>query len=199
MALGSPFGLEQSVSTGIVSATSRSEVVSSEAGDTKVYTNLIQTDAAINPGNSGGALVDKNGRLIGINALIASSSGNSSGVGFAIPVNYAINLSKQIIEGKTPSHAKLGVTLNDVNTSTQQQYNLSISEGALVVGVTPGSSAGNAGIKVGDIITKVDDNKVSSTSDVLLAVRSHNPGDTISIEINRNGNVMKVDAILVSE
>lgn len=123
MSIGSPFGLEQSVATGIVSATSRSQVVSSQTdGTTKVYPNLIQTDAAINPGNSGGALVDKNGRLLGINALIESDSGNYSGVGFAIPVNYAVDLSKQIIDGKTPSHAQLGITMTNVDSSNSKQY-----------------------------------------------------------------------------
>lgn len=123
MSIGSPFGLEQSVATGIVSAKSRSQVVSSQSdGTNKVYTNLIQTDAAINPGNSGGALVDANGKLIGINALISSSSGNYSGVGFAIPSNSAIDLAKQIIEGKTPSHAQLGVTTVPVTSQNAQQY-----------------------------------------------------------------------------
>lgn len=123
MSIGSPFGLEQSVATGIVSATSRSQVVTSQTdGSTKVYPNLIQTDAAINPGNSGGALVDKNGRLLGINALIESDSGNYSGVGFAIPVNYAVDLSKQIIDGKTPSHAQLGITMTNVTSTNSQQY-----------------------------------------------------------------------------
>ena len=112
MAVGSPFGLEQSVSTGIVSATSRttSALNDSSSGSSAVYTNMIQTDAAINPGNSGGALVDKDGKLIGVNTLIASASGSSSGVGFAIPVDYAMNIAQQIIDGKTPSHAQLGIT-----------------------------------------------------------------------------------------
>ena len=124
MSIGNPFGLEQSVATGIVSATSRSQVVSSSdsSGETKVYPNLIQTDAAINPGNSGGALVDKNGQLIGINALIQSSSGNYSGVGFAIPVNYAVDLARQIIDGKTPSHAFLGITMTNVSSDNAEQY-----------------------------------------------------------------------------
>ncbi len=123
MSIGSPFGLEQSVATGIVSATSRSQVVSSQTdGTNKIYPNLIQTDAAINPGNSGGALVDKNGRLLGINALIESDSGNYSGVGFAIPVNYAVDLSKQIIDGKTPSHAFLGISMTNVTSQNAKQY-----------------------------------------------------------------------------
>lgn len=200
MAIGCPFGLEQSVSTGIVSATSRSQVVSSQDdGTTKVYTNLIQTDAAINPGNSGGALVDKNGQLIGINALIQSSSGNYSGVGFAIPVNYAIDLSKQIIEGKTPTHAQLGVSMTNVDAKNAKQYGWSVNSGAYVSGVQEGSAAANAGIKVGDIIVKFDDKDISSTNDLLLAVRSHNPGDKVSITVNRSGEEKTFEVTLGSD
>lgn len=200
MSIGSPFGLEQSVATGIVSATSRSQVVSSQTdGSTKVYPNLIQTDAAINPGNSGGALVDKNGRLLGINALIESDSGNYSGVGFAIPVNYAVDLSKQIIDGKKPSHAQLGITMTNVTANNAQQYGWSVKEGAYVSGVTNGGSAERAGIKVGDIITKCEDDKISTTSDLLLSVRKHNPGDTIEITLNRAGEEITVKAVLGSD
>ena len=109
MAIGSPFGNEQSVSTGIVSALYRSTAMSSTSGNT-IYANMIQTDAAINPGNSGGALVNDNGELVGINSLIESYSGSSSGVGFAIPVNYAKNIADQIIDGKTPVHPYMGAT-----------------------------------------------------------------------------------------
>ena len=93
---------------------------------------MIQTDAAINPGNSGGALVDADGKLIGINTLITSYSGNYSGVGFAIPVNYAVNLAQQIIDGKTPTHAQLGVSLSTVNAQNAKRYGLSVDEGAYV-------------------------------------------------------------------
>lgn len=200
MSIGSPFGLEQSVATGIVSATSRSQVVSSQTdGTTKVYPNLIQTDAAINPGNSGGALVDKNGKLLGINALIESDSGNYSGVGFAIPVNYAVDLSKQIIDGKTPSHAQLGVTMTNVTASNSKQYGWSVSQGAYVSGVTQGGAAEKAGIKVGDIIVKCEDDNIATTSDLLLSVRKHNPGDTVEITLNRSGEEIKVKAVLGSD
>lgn len=200
MSIGSPFGLEQSVATGIVSAKSRSQVVSSQSdGSNKVYTNLIQTDAAINPGNSGGALVDANGKLIGINALISSSSGNYSGVGFAIPSNSAIDLAKQIIEGKTPSHAQLGVTTVPVTSQNAQQYGWSVSSGAYVRSVVNSGAADKAGIKTGDIITKVGDTKIDSSDALVLAVRSHNPGDTVKVELNRNGETITVDATLTSD
>ncbi len=205
MAVGSPFGLEQSVSTGIVSATSRttsalnSSSSSSSSSSSAVYTNMIQTDAAINPGNSGGALVDKDGKLIGVNTLIASSSGSSSGVGFAIPVDYAMNIAQQIIDGKTPSHAQLGVSGTTVNSQIAQRYNLSVSSGAYVTSVSVGSSAANAGIQEGDIITKCGDTTITSSTDLVLAVRSHNVGDTVSVTYNRNGQESTVQVTLGSD
>lgn len=196
MAVGSPFGLEQSVSTGIVSAVSRSSSSLYSSESEAIYTNMIQTDAAINPGNSGGALVDKNGKLIGINTLIASTSGSSSGVGFAIPVDYAKKIAEQIIAGQTPSHAQLGVSLTTVNSSVAARYNLPVSEGAYVTRVTSNSGASKAGITEGDIITKVGDSKVTSASDLIIAVRSHNPGDTVSVTFNRSGSEQTVDVVL---
>ena len=196
MAVGSPFGLEQSVSTGIVSAVSRSSSSLYSSESEAIYTNMIQTDAAINPGNSGGALVDKNGKLIGINTLIASTSGSSSGVGFAIPVDYAMKIAEQIIAGQTPSHAQLGVSLTTVNSSVAARYNLPVSEGAYVTRVTSNSGASKAGIAEGDIITKVGDSKVASASDLIIAVRSHNPGDTVSVTFNRSGSEQTVDVVL---
>lgn len=199
MAIGSPFGLEQSVSTGIVSAKSRSQVASSQESGSKVYLNLIQTDAAINPGNSGGALVDKNGQLIGINALITSNSGNYSGVGFAIPSNYTLDLSKQIIEGKTPSHAQLGVSITSVDKNSAQQYGWKVNSGAYVTAVTQGGPAEKAGIKNGDIITKLNDDEVTSSNDLLLDVRKHNPGETVKITVYRDGGTQEFDVTLGSD
>ncbi len=200
MSIGSPFGLEQSVATGIVSATSRSQIMDSQTGGTTtIYTNLIQTDAAINPGNSGGALVDSDGKLIGINTLITSYSGNYSGVGFAIPVNYAMDIAQQIIDGKTPTHAQLGVTMTSVNSSMAKRYGLSATSGAYVTSVSSGSGAAEAGIEVGDIITKFDGKDVASASDLTIDVRSKNPGDKVSIEVNRNGETKTFEVTLGSD
>ena len=201
MAVGSPFGLEQSVSTGIVSATSRttSALNDSSSGSSAVYTNMIQTDAAINPGNSGGALVDKDGKLIGVNTLIASSSGSSSGVGFAIPVDYAMNIAQQIIDGKTPSHAQLGISATTVNSQLAKHYSLPVESGAYVTGVSVGSSAANASIQEGDIITKLGDTSISSSSDLVLAVRSHSVGDSVQITYNRNGQESTASVTLGSD
>ena len=205
MAVGSPFGLEQSVSTGIVSATSRSVMAGSDSsssrsgGQSAIYTNMIQTDAAINPGNSGGALVDKDGKLVGINTLIASSSGTSSGVGFAIPSDYAVNIAQQIIDGKTPSHAQLGVSMVTIDASAAARYDLPVDEGAYIAQVASGTGAENAGLQVGDIITKIDGKQISSSSDVMLQVRSHKVGDTVQVTYNRDGQENTVEVTLGSD
>ena len=206
MTIGSPFGLEQSVATGIVSATSRSQIMDAStdqygqsSGETTIYPNMIQTDAAINPGNSGGALVDADGKLIGINTLITSYSGNYSGVGFAIPVNYAVNLAQQIIDGKTPTHAQLGVSLSTVNAQNAQRYGLSADAGAYVAAVSEGSGAAEAGLQEGDIITKFDGESVESASDLMLDVRSKNPGDKVTLDVNRNGETKQIEVTLGSD
>lgn len=211
MSIGSPFGLEQSVATGIVSATSRSQIVDNSSSNTygysqsssgssyTIYPNMIQTDAAINPGNSGGALVDDEGKLIGINTLITSYSGNYSGVGFAIPVNYAVNIAQQIIEGKTPTHAQLGVSLTTIDSQTAARYNLSASQGAYISAIYGGSGAENAGLQEGDIVTAADGEDISSASDLMLAVRAKNPGDTITLSVNRSGQTLSIDVTLGSD
>lgn len=197
MTIGSPFGLEQSVATGIVSATSRSQIMTDDqTGSTTVYTNLIQTDAAINPGNSGGALVNDQGQLIGINTLITSYSGNYSGVGFAIPVNYAMGLAEQIINGETPTHASLGVTMTTIDAQTAERYGFAADAGAYVTAVEQGSGAEAAGIVTGDIITAVDGEQISDATDLQLAIRSHNPGDEVTLTINRDGQTMDVRVTL---
>lgn len=204
MSIGSPFGLEQSVATGVVSATSRSEIIdSSSSGNGNgysygygqsqggssytIYPNMIQTDAAINPGNSGGALVDKDGKVIGVNTLITSYSGNYSGVGFAIPINYAVALAKQMIAGESPSHAQLGVSLSTVNQSNAQRYGLKVSSGAYVAAVSAGSGADEAGIEVGDIVTSFNGKKIESASDLMVAVRECGIDDTVDVVVNRDG------------
>ncbi len=204
MSIGSPFGLEQSVATGIISATSRSQIMDASeypngSGEVVIYPNLIQTDAAINPGNSGGALVDANGQLVGINTLITSYSGNYSGVGFAIPANYAMGLAKDIISGKEPTHAQLGVSLSTVNASISERYGFSSDEGAYVSAVTEGSGAAEAGIQKGDIVVGFDGQTVSSASDLMMDVRTKAPGDVVTITVNRDGETMDFQVTLGSD
>ena len=197
MTVGSPYGMEQSVGSGIVSAVSRSSISLQDTEGGAIYANLIQTDAPINPGNSGGALVNKEGKLVGINTLAASYSGSNAGVGFAIPSDYAISIANQIIKGEEPSHAQLGVSLVNVDEATAERYNLPVSQGAYVAASYAG--AAEAGIQEGDIITKIDGKKVTGATDVILRVRSHNPGDTISVEVNRNGESKTFDVKLTSD
>lgn len=206
MSIGSPFGLEQSVATGIVSATSRSQIINSSTdsygnstGEYTIYPNMIQTDAAINPGNSGGALVDEDGKLIGINTLITSYSGNYSGVGFAIPVNYAVNIAQQIIEGETPTHAQLGVSLTTVNSQTAKRYGLAVESGAYISSVYSGSGAEEAGIQQGDIVTAFNGEKVESASDLMIDIRALDPGDTATVTVNRKGQSIDIEVTLGSD
>lgn len=203
MTIGSPFGLEQSVATGIVSATSRSQIMDSSTdmfgnstGETTIYPNMIQTDAAINPGNSGGALVDAEGALIGLNTLITSNSGNYSGVGFAIPSNYAISLAQSIIAGEEPSHAYLGITMTTISKSIAERYGFSADEGAYISSVINGSPAEKAGLEVGDIITSINGKDVSSASDVMLEIRTKKAGDTVTVTVDRNGEQQDVSVTL---
>lgn len=198
MAIGSPFGNEQSVSTGIVSALYRSTALPSTSG-TSIYANMIQTDAAINPGNSGGALVNDNGELIGINSIIESYSGSSSGVGFAIPVNYAINIASQIIDGKTPVHPYLGVSLTSVNALSARANNLGATEGALVVAVSDGGPAADAGIQENDIITKIDGEQVASADGLIIALREHEVGDKVTLTVVRDSKEREVEVTLGSD
>ena len=203
MSIGSPFGLEQSVATGIVSATSRSQIMDSSeygtSGEVTIYPNMIQTDAAINPGNSGGALVDADGRLIGINTLITSYSGNYSGVGFAIPVNYAVSLAEQIIAGETPSHAQLGVSLTTVNAQIAKRYDLPVDAGAYITAVHEGTGAAEAGLQEGDIVTAFDGQAVEGASDLMLDVRTKSPGDGVTLTVNRAGETLEVAVTLGSD
>lgn len=200
MSLGNGFGLENSVATGIVSALQRSTTMQDETtGQTVIYPNMIQTDATINPGNSGGALVDSDGKLVGINSMIQSYSGSSSGVGFAIPVDYAMSLAQQIIDGKTPTHAYLGVSMADINSQMAQYYNLPTDTGVYVASVYSDSAAGQAGIEEGDIITSFDGQAIESASDLQLAVRGKNPGDSVEIVVNRDGKEQSFTVTLGSD
>ena len=198
MAIGSPFGNEQSVSTGIVSALYRSTAMQSTSGTT-IYANMIQTDAAINPGNSGGALVNDQGQLIGINSIIESYSGSSSGVGFAIPVNYVINIANQIIDGQTPVHPYLGVSVTSVNALSARQQGLSVTSGAQVTEVTEGGPAAEAGIQAGDVVTAIDGDEVTSADGLIITLREHEVGDTVTLTVVRDGSEQSIDVTLGSD
>src|SRR5438128_8233482 len=150
LAMGNPFGLGQTVTMGIISATGRGGLGIEE------YEDFIQTDAAINPGNSGGALINAQGELIGINTAILSRSGGNQGIGFAIPVNLARNVMDQIIHGGKVTRAFLGVMVQPATSDIAKAFKLGKSEGALISDVSVNSPAGRAGLKAGDVVNKVD-------------------------------------------
>lgn len=186
MSVGSPYGNEQSVSTGIVSSLYRDIALQSSTG-TSIYANMIQTDAAINPGNSGGALVNSSGQLIGMNSIIESESGSSSGVGFAIPSNYAIGIAQQILNNKTVEHPYLGVMAQTVTESNAAQAGLNVSSGAYIAKITSGSPADAAGLKSGDVVTQIDNDVVTSADNLIIEVRNRSIGDVVTLTYVRNG------------
>ena len=205
MAVGSPFGLEKTVTSGIISALQRSEQAQGQsANDITTYTNLIQTDAAINPGNSGGALVDERGRLVGLNSLIQSPSGGvgaaqSAGIGFAIPVDFVIDIANQLIKSGKATHPFLGVSTQTVDEALAVQYSLPVKSGALVAFVQPGGPAAVAGIKRGDIIVKIGATTVGSVEDVFAATRLHQIGDRVALQLVRADTTLTVNVTLGSD
>jgi len=203
VAVGSPFGLEKTVTTGIISALQRSNIVQGSR-DITAYTNLIQTDAAINPGNSGGALVDAEGRLIGINTLIQSPAGavgapQSAGIGFAIPVDAAMNVAIQLIETRRAVHPFMGVSSMSIDQATAAQFRLPVTRGALVRFVEPQSPADRAGIERGDIIIRIDDREIRGTEDIFAAIRARGIGDTVDVAVVRGDTEIAIDVTLESD
>jgi serine protease Do len=178
LAIGAPFGLEQSASQGIVSAKGRSL-----PGESVVP--FIQTDAAVNPGNSGGPLFDAAGRVVGINAQIYSRSGGFQGLAFAIPIDVALNVKDQIVAHGRVDHARLGVTLQDLSAPLAESFGLKSPDGALVSSVMPGSAAAKAGLKAGDVITALEGDTVHTASDVSSRVGLAKPGDRLTLVLWR--------------
>ncbi len=195
MALGTPFGLTKSVSAGIVSALYRNQTMTSSSGTT-IYANMIQIDADINPGNSGGALVNAEGELIGINTLITSTTGQSAGIGFAIPSNYALNIANQIIENGYAEHPYLGVTLGTIDAASQGYYGTNVSSGVYVVSVIEESPAEAAGLQEGDVITAYNGEEVTTSSELIIMIRSSEIGETVDLTVNRNGTEITISATL---
>ncbi len=177
VAIGSPFGYAESVTSGIVSALHRE--MTSPNGFT--IDDAIQTDAAINHGNSGGPLLDAQGRVIGVNAQIQSRSGGSDGVGFAIPSNTVRSVVATLVTGKTVQHAFLGIRIADATTAGRA------NAGALVTRVSPGSPAEQGGLRAGDVIVGVAGTKITSSEDLSRAVDQHRPGETVAVSVLRNG------------
>ncbi len=196
-AIGNPFGQDHTVTMGIVSAKGRHL----ESGT--YIQNFIQTDAAINPGNSGGALINARGELIGMNTMILTGGGASFGgeagnigIGFAVPSNMAKQVMDQIIKGGKVSRGYMGVSLQNVTPELAQQFGVKDAHGAIIADVTPGAPGDKAGLKSGDVITAIDGKKVEGSDDLTMDVISHAPGTTVSLDIIRNGQPMKVNVTL---
>jgi serine protease Do len=181
LAVGNPFGVGQTVTKGIVSATERGGMGIED------YENFIQTDAAINPGNSGGALVDIDGRLIGINTAILSRSGGSQGVGFAVPSDTARSVMQSLIAYGHVTRGYLGVMIQNVTPALADEFKLKDTVGALVGDVTPNSPAEKAGFKSGDVVIEFDGKQVADSRHLKLEVADTKPGSTVPVEVLRNG------------
>jgi putative serine protease PepD len=202
VAIGSPFGLDSTVTSGIVSALQRPVDVGSDGqGNSTVYP-AIQTDAAINPGNSGGALVDMAGHVVGINSSIRTAgpsepgaAAGSIGLGFAIPIDDVMGVIEQMENGETPTHARLGISVEDVASGTGAL----VEDGARVSQVSDGSAAKDAGLSNGDVITKVDDTLITGADSLVATIRSYRPGDKVTVTYTRDGDEHEISVVLDSD
>lgn len=203
-AIGDPFGIGETATMGIVSATGRSlGIEAEEQGRRDTYEDFIQTDAAINPGNSGGAMIDLHGNLVGINTAILSSGssmngeGGNEGIGFAIPINMARNVMEQIIQHGKVERGHIGVEITDLTPEMAKEFGYNAGgTGALVDNVKPGSPAEKAGIKRGDIVLGLNGESVNGSGDLTARIADTPPGKTIQLKVFRNGKTFDVAVTL---
>ena len=186
LAVGNPYNLTSTVTAGIVSAKGRSINILGENSKAPVE-SFIQTDAAVNPGNSGGALVDLNGNLIGINTAIASQTGSFAGYSFAVPSSIAHKVVEDISKFGSVQRGYLGVGISEVDGAKVKSYDLKVDEGVRVENFADQSAAREAGIKVGDVITKIDGHDIESVAQLQEAIAQHKPGDKVLVNVNRDG------------
>ncbi|MDB5762908.1 MAG: peptidase [Herminiimonas sp.] len=189
LAIGAPFGFEQSATAGIVSAKGRSL-----PGDG--YVPFIQTDVAVNPGNSGGPLFDANGNVVGINSQIYSQTGGYQGVSFSIPIDVALQVKDQIVSTGKVTHARLGVTIQELNQTLAESFKLKQPDGALVSSVATGSPAAKAGIQPGDVILKYNSQPITRSGDLPTLVGMGKPGEKAKLEVWRAGKKIELAATL---
>jgi putative serine protease PepD len=198
LAIGNPFGLDRTLTTGVISGLQRPI----RARNNRLIEGAIQTDASINPGNSGGPLLDSRGRMIGINSQILSPSGSSAGVGFAVPVSIAKRVVPQLLKNGQVRRPKLGINSRDVE-AFRNQVDLPVSDGVLIIQVARGGGAANAGlrgiqqtemgdIEMGDIIVGINEDKIGNSDDLFRALDKHQIGETVQVHIWRNGRRMSV-------
>ena len=193
VAIGSPFGLDASVSSGIISALDRELRIETSPGEgVLTIPSVLQTDAAINPGNSGGPLVDRNGRLLGINTAILSGTGANQGVGFAVSVEQVVISAEQIIADGFVRHALLGISGLTISEEQADALGLEQPRGAVVELVQEGSGADQAGVRVGDVIVEVDGADLATMPELVALVRRRSPGDTIVLTVLREGERLSI-------
>ncbi|MCW8919193.1 MAG: Do family serine endopeptidase [Gammaproteobacteria bacterium] len=190
LAIGNPFGVGQTVTLGIVSATGRSSL------GINTFENFIQTDAAINPGNSGGALISARGELIGINTAIFSKSGGSQGIGFAIPMSLAKNSMAQIVEKGYVSRGWMGVEIQELTPQLAESFGLKEGKGIIIAGVLKEGPADRGGLRPGDIILKLNDKVIESSHDALNVIAQTPPGEQIRIEGQRDGKGLELKIVV---
>ncbi|MEY4428915.1 MAG: hypothetical protein RLZZ182_1604 [Pseudomonadota bacterium] len=186
LAIGNPFGVGQTVTSGIVSALGRNQL------GINTFENFIQTDAAINPGNSGGALVDAEGRLMGINTAIYSRSGGNMGIGFAIPVSTARQVMESLIKSGQVVRGWIGVEPRDLTPEMAETFNIPVKDGVLITGVLHNGPAAQGGIKPGDVVLKVGNTPVLNTAQLLNAVAALTPGQVAVVQVQRGKDVVPV-------
>ena len=209
IAIGNPFGLERTMTTGIVSGLGRPI----QNSNNRIIRNMVQTDAAINPGNSGGPLLDTNGKMIGINTMIQSSSGNSAGVGFAVPSETAIRVVADLLEYGEVHRGVIQANIIQLNKRISQYAGYDISQGVMISEVTDGGNAQKAGLKGGteaayygsrrdiiylggDVIIQIDDIAVTSLADYYSALESKRPGDTVEVTVRRDKKNITMKIVL---
>ncbi|MCG2582939.1 DegQ family serine endoprotease [Massilia sp. TS11] len=190
LAIGSPFGLESTVTAGVVSAKGRS------LGDDTTGVPYIQTDVAVNPGNSGGPLFNTRGEVVGINSQIYSQTGGYQGLSFAVPIDVATKIKEQIVATGKAQHAKLGVNIQEVNQGFADSFKLDTPEGALITSVEKGGPADKAGIKSGDVIRKVNGQAIVASGDLPAMISLMRPGEKVTLEVWREGKTVQLTAKL---
>ena len=190
VAIGNPFGLQHTVTSGIISGLGRSGI------NPEGYEDFIQTDASINPGNSGGALVNLNGELVGINSAILSGSGGNIGIGFAIPVNMARTIMDQLVAFGSVRRGLLGVNIAPLSAEIAENYELDSTSGALVTAVSTSSAAERAGLQIGDVIVSVNDQPIAGPVELRNAIGLLRPGDSVEVGFIRDGRRRSVEALL---
>jgi len=192
LAIGAPYGLDQTATSGIISAKGRS--LPSEGNEN--FVPFLQTDAAVNPGNSGGPLFDAAGNVIGINSQIYSRTGGFQGVSFAIPIDVALKIKDQIVATGHATHARLGVTIQELTPDLAESFGLDRPDGALVSTVAPGSAAAKAGLKAGDVVLKVNGEAIQESSNLSTRIGLSKPGDKVTLEIWRDRKAETLTATL---